>query len=215
MIVSEPKPTEEILFSLSGVESVFIVSCEGCPVGCKSGGQERVDELVDLLGRANVQAMVEASKTSAVGKIMAEEEVQDFLADAISMVEAKWLEALEQGKELQGVSEDVMAMFMRHDFPGNRLERLPRDRAGRRGVADSDHIELVGLGQPVGVGPHAVGDIVGGLHGRGAHGGHLVGAQTHGLQRGQSQQADGKNQHRNEDFQQCEAPLPGCAVTAH
>ncbi len=28
----------------------------------------------------------------------------------------------EQGKELQGVSEDVMALFMRHDFPGNVRE---------------------------------------------------------------------------------------------
>ena len=51
MIVSAPRPVEEILGSLSGIESVFIVSCEGCPVGCKSGGQERVDELVGLLGQ--------------------------------------------------------------------------------------------------------------------------------------------------------------------
>jgi hypothetical protein len=36
---------EEVLESLSGVENVFIVSCDGCPVGCKSGGQERIDEL--------------------------------------------------------------------------------------------------------------------------------------------------------------------------
>jgi len=49
MIVSVPRPTEEILESLSGVDSVFIVSCEGCPVGCNSGGQKRVDELAASL----------------------------------------------------------------------------------------------------------------------------------------------------------------------
>jgi hypothetical protein len=42
---------EEILGSLSGIERVFIVSCEGCPVGCKSGGQERVDALSGFLSQ--------------------------------------------------------------------------------------------------------------------------------------------------------------------
>lgn len=51
MIVSEPRPMDEILGSLSGIESVFIVSCEGCPVGCKSGGQERVDALAEVLAQ--------------------------------------------------------------------------------------------------------------------------------------------------------------------
>ena len=52
MIVSEPKPTEEVLDSLAGVESVFILACGGCPVGCKSGGEERIAELADALSKA-------------------------------------------------------------------------------------------------------------------------------------------------------------------
>lgn len=55
MIVSVPRPTEEILESLSGVDSVFIVSCEGCPVGCNSGGQERVDELAAALAEQGIK----------------------------------------------------------------------------------------------------------------------------------------------------------------
>ena len=31
MIVSEPRPMEEVLESLSGVGAVFIVACGGCP----------------------------------------------------------------------------------------------------------------------------------------------------------------------------------------
>lgn len=51
MIVSVPRPIDEILESLSGIESVFIVSCEGCPVGCNSGGQERVAKLAEALSQ--------------------------------------------------------------------------------------------------------------------------------------------------------------------
>jgi hypothetical protein len=55
MIVSEPKPIEEIVELLSGVETTFIVACGGCPVGCNSGGQERIDALADLLSQDGVQ----------------------------------------------------------------------------------------------------------------------------------------------------------------
>lgn len=49
MIVSEPKPIEEIIELLSDVGTVFIVACGGCPIGCESGGQERIEELADAL----------------------------------------------------------------------------------------------------------------------------------------------------------------------
>jgi len=49
MITSEPKPMEEIIESLSDVQRVFIVGCGGCPVGCKSGGEERMKELTVAL----------------------------------------------------------------------------------------------------------------------------------------------------------------------
>jgi ferredoxin len=55
MIVSEPRPMQEVLESLSGVERVFIVACGGCPVGCKSGGQERMAELAGAMGQAGIQ----------------------------------------------------------------------------------------------------------------------------------------------------------------
>ena len=55
MIVSEPRPMERVLASFSGVETAFIVACGGCPVGCKSGGQERVDELAQILAQAGTR----------------------------------------------------------------------------------------------------------------------------------------------------------------
>ena len=49
MVVNVPKPEEELLEILSDYGSIFIVACGGCPVGCVSGGQARIDELSTLL----------------------------------------------------------------------------------------------------------------------------------------------------------------------
>jgi len=49
MVVNVPKPDEELTELLSDYKSIFIVACGGCPVGCDSGGQARVDELTELL----------------------------------------------------------------------------------------------------------------------------------------------------------------------
>ena len=45
MNVTERKPNKEILESLVGVRKVFILGCQGCPLGCETGGQPWVDEM--------------------------------------------------------------------------------------------------------------------------------------------------------------------------
>ncbi len=49
MNATERKPNEEIIESLNGVENVFILGCQGCPIGCETGGQPWVDEMTELL----------------------------------------------------------------------------------------------------------------------------------------------------------------------
>ena len=49
MVVNVPKPDEELLEMLSRHGSLFIVACGGCPVGCDSGGQARIDEVSEIL----------------------------------------------------------------------------------------------------------------------------------------------------------------------
>jgi len=49
MVVNVPKPSDEIIESLVEFKNVFIVACGGCPVGCNSGGIERVNELSEML----------------------------------------------------------------------------------------------------------------------------------------------------------------------
>jgi hypothetical protein len=56
MIVSEMKPIEEIVALLSDAGAVYIVGCGGCPIGCDSGGQERIKELEGALLEAGKRA---------------------------------------------------------------------------------------------------------------------------------------------------------------
>ena len=49
MNATERKPTEEIIESLTGVRKVFILGCQGCPIGCETGGQPWADEMTEAL----------------------------------------------------------------------------------------------------------------------------------------------------------------------
>jgi hypothetical protein len=52
MILSEPKPFEEILGYLEGEKSVFILGCNGCAQSSGSGGPVQVEEMKDKLVEA-------------------------------------------------------------------------------------------------------------------------------------------------------------------
>jgi len=49
MNATERKPNDEILESLGDAAKVFILGCQGCPIGCETGGQPWVNEMTDLL----------------------------------------------------------------------------------------------------------------------------------------------------------------------
>lgn len=59
MNATEPKPIEEIVESLADAQSVYVVGCTGCPVGCDVGGQKWLDEMT--------AALTDAGKTVAGG----------------------------------------------------------------------------------------------------------------------------------------------------
>ncbi len=52
MNATERKPVEEIVASLAEAQSVFILGCTGCPVGCDIGGQAWLDEMTAALQKA-------------------------------------------------------------------------------------------------------------------------------------------------------------------
>jgi len=51
---TERKPNEEIVTSLAGAKQVFILGCEGCPIGCETGGRPWVDEMTAVLSDAGI-----------------------------------------------------------------------------------------------------------------------------------------------------------------
>ncbi|HZV83127.1 MAG TPA: methylenetetrahydrofolate reductase C-terminal domain-containing protein, partial [Geobacteraceae bacterium] len=55
MIVSRQKPIEEILSSLEGCKSVFLIGCTKCATVCKSGGEEEVWQMQEVLLAAGIE----------------------------------------------------------------------------------------------------------------------------------------------------------------
>lgn len=49
MNATERKPNDEILESLQGAAKVFVLACQGCPVGCETGGEPWLREMSDLI----------------------------------------------------------------------------------------------------------------------------------------------------------------------
>ncbi len=67
MIISEQKPLPEILQTLAGEQSIFLVGCKGCAEACHTGGEAQVMEM--------------KQKLEAEGKRIAGSTVVDFLCD--------------------------------------------------------------------------------------------------------------------------------------
>lgn len=67
MIISEQKPLPEILQTLAGEQSIFLVGCKGCAEACHTGGEAQVMEM--------------KQKLEAEGKKIAGSTVVDFLCD--------------------------------------------------------------------------------------------------------------------------------------
>jgi hypothetical protein len=49
MLVTEEKPTKEIIGALEGANKVFVVGCAGCPEGWETGGPQKVADLAAKL----------------------------------------------------------------------------------------------------------------------------------------------------------------------
>jgi len=52
MNATQRKPNEEILQSLQGVAKVFVLGCQGCPIGCETGGEPWLREMTALVSGA-------------------------------------------------------------------------------------------------------------------------------------------------------------------
>ncbi len=88
MVVNVPKPQDELLELLDGYNTLFIVGCGGCPVGCDSGGTERIEELSTFLANN--------------GKKVSGNVLIDFLCNK-ALVGSKLIYHIQKLKETEGV----------------------------------------------------------------------------------------------------------------
>ncbi len=51
MLLSKAKPFQNLLASLKDADTVFVVGCGGCPLGCQSGGEAEITRLKGDLSR--------------------------------------------------------------------------------------------------------------------------------------------------------------------
>ena len=57
MNATQRKANDEIIESLAGASKVFLLGCQGCPVGCETGGQQWLADMKALLGGAGKQVV--------------------------------------------------------------------------------------------------------------------------------------------------------------
>jgi len=55
MNATQRKPNDEVLASLADAAKVFLLGCQGCPIGCETGGPPWVQDLTALLQGAGKQ----------------------------------------------------------------------------------------------------------------------------------------------------------------
>ena len=80
MITNVPKPNEEILDSLSEFKNIFLLACGGCPVGCESGGYERVEELSSLLNKHGFRITGSTLIDFLCNKVLVGSRLRDYIS---------------------------------------------------------------------------------------------------------------------------------------
>ena len=79
MVVNIPKPDEEVINSVSNFKNIFILGCGGCPVGCDSGGEERLNELAGLLEGSNKKVTGKTLIDFLCNKVLVASRLKDYL----------------------------------------------------------------------------------------------------------------------------------------
>jgi ferredoxin len=104
MIISKQKPLAEILCSLEGCRSVFLVGCAKCATVCKSGGEEEVFRMQEKLASSGKEITGSIVIDEACHMLRA---ARDLRGKKEMVEEADALLVLACGAGVQSVSEAV------------------------------------------------------------------------------------------------------------
>lgn len=86
MIITEKKPTEELMAMLEGVTKVGIVGCSSCATQCKTGGEEEIAELKEYLEAHGKQVVGTCAPDECCQKLLVKKEVKIFKDTGVEAV---------------------------------------------------------------------------------------------------------------------------------
>lgn len=78
MIISEKKPSSEILAQLKGKDKILILGCSECSAACEVGGVPEVQEMKEFLEENGKEVVGEAVLTTACSVLLDKKELKPF-----------------------------------------------------------------------------------------------------------------------------------------
>ena len=86
MIITQKKPTEELLAMLGDVKKVAIVGCGNCAAACQTGGEKEIDEMKALLEERGIEVVATVLPEECCHKMLVKKDtkvLRDCGAEAI------------------------------------------------------------------------------------------------------------------------------------
>ena len=78
MVISEPKILEEILGFLENCEKIIITGCGECATVCKTGGQDEVEEMKQILEQNGKKVLASKVLPTSCNKLLVKKELKEF-----------------------------------------------------------------------------------------------------------------------------------------
>ena len=78
MIITQKKPIEEVLANLEGAKKVLVTGCGECASVCKTGGQEEIDQMVELLTQKGFEVVGTLLPVNSCNYLLMKKELKQF-----------------------------------------------------------------------------------------------------------------------------------------
>lgn len=78
MIITQKKPIEEILGYLDGVKKVLVTGCGECASVCKTGGEEEINAMVELLRQKGYEVVGTLLPMNSCNYLLMKKELKQF-----------------------------------------------------------------------------------------------------------------------------------------
>lgn len=78
MIITQAKPTSEVLSYLEGVKKVLVTGCGECASVCKTGGAEEIEAMAELLKQNGIEVVATLLPQNSCNYLVMKKELKQF-----------------------------------------------------------------------------------------------------------------------------------------